>query len=380
MVLSNVNIVLEDKTVKGSLSFENGVFTSLCSKGDGKDMKGLYIAPGIVDLHVHGSGGHDFMDGEAFDILTAAKSLAMTGTTTCLATSLTSTDEELLKFLSDTEEVMGNIPEDCAHIEGVHLEGPFFSPEKKGAQSPEFLKEPIPENYSKILDKYGTIIKRWSVAPELKGAFEFIKTISEEGIIASGAHTNADYDIISQAYDCGMSLLTHFFNAMTGTIKDGVRGAVDAGLEIPQLGIEMICDGIHIPEDKLNFFLKTKNHNYINACSDSMRGAGMPDGESVLGPLKHGTPVIIEDGVAKLTDRSHFAGSVATGMRLVQTLHNIAGLPFEDVFRITSLNPASMIGIGNKTGSVSIGKNADFIVFDEELNLKEVYVMGKRIR
>ena len=272
---------------------------------------------------------------------------------------------------------------DCARMPGAHLEGPYFDMVEKGAQDPRYIRNPEPEHYEAFLESAGDLVKRWSVAPELPGAMKFIEDIVKQGIVVSAAHTAATYDIISQAYDKGLNLLTHFYSGMSTITRRGgfrVLGAVESGYLIDGMNIELICDGSHLPPELLKMIFKLKDHRRIIACSDSMRGAGMPDGPSVLGPKKNGTDCIIEDGIAKMPDRSCFAGSVATGDRLARTLHKTVGLGLDEVTRILCLQPAAIIGMDREIGSIEEGKKADLVVCDDNITIKQVFIGGNTVK
>ena len=383
MVLEG-KLVLKDRTVGGSVRIEDGRIAAV--EEHPVPAGSCFIMPGFVDLHTHGSGGFDFMDGSDTDITGAAESLARHGTTTCLPTTLTSSDDEMMAFFANFKKIYKLQSENrlplCARMPGLHLEGPYFDMEMKGAQNPRYIRNPEPSHYNAMLEAADGHVKRWSVAPELPGAMTFIDDMVRQGILVSAAHTAATYDVISQAYDHGLSLMTHFYSAMSSITKKGgfrILGAVEAGYLIDGLGVELICDGLHLPPELLRLIFKNKDHGRIIACSDSMRGAGMPEGPSVLGPKGNGTPCIIEGGIAKMPDRTCFAGSVATGDRLARTLHCILGLGMDEVSRILCLQPAELIGMDGETGSIEEGKCADLVVCDDKIDIRQVYVNGNAV-
>lgn len=386
MIIKNANIVLDDKIINGSIRVEGDIIKEISPSSISApeceviDADGLYLAPGVVDLHTHGSGGYDFMDGEVADISGAAKSLALHGTTTCLPTTLTCSDDDLFTFIDNFRKA--GVEKGICRMPGLHLEGPYFDMIQKGAQDSRYIMNPKKEHYMKVLEKADGAIKRWSVAPELEGAMEFIDTLKDNGIMISAAHTDATYDVISEAFDHGLSLLTHFYSAMSSITRKGgfrVLGTIESGYLIDDLNLELICDGMHLPPELLKMIFKLKDPKRIIGCSDSMRGAGSVDGPSILGPKNNGTDVIIEDGIAKMPDRTCFAGSVATGDRLIRTLNHIMGMPLYDVAKIVSLQPAKLIGMDGEIGSIEVGKKADFILFDEDISIKSVFVGGDKI-
>ena len=387
MKITNARIVLLDRVIEnGTIEIENERIIGIregVEKDSDIDAGGKYLAPGIVDLHTHGSGGFDFMDGEESDIHGAARALAKFGTTCCLPTTLTSSDEELFAFLDNLKKAQKNRSNNECRMPGAHLEGPYFNMDQKGAQDPRYIIPPKKEHYMKVLEKADGNIKRWSVAPEVDGAMEFIKDVSKMGVVISGGHTKADFDTVGKAVENGMTMLTHYYSAMSSMIKKGswkILGVTEAGFYFDELTVELIADGCHIPANLLKLIFKLKDRDHIIGISDSMRGAGFESGDSILGPKNNGTPVVIEDGVAKLSDRSCFAGSIATGIRLVKTLATLAEENMVSVFKTVSYNPARIIGMEKEIGSLEEGKYADFIIFDDEYKLDSVYISGEKVR
>lgn len=387
MKITNARIVLLDRVVEnGTIEIENERIVGIregVEKDCDIDAGGKYLAPGIVDLHTHGSGGFDFMDGEESDIHGAAHSLAMFGTTCCLPTTLTSSDEELFAFLDNLKSAQKNRSNNECRMPGAHLEGPYFNMDQKGAQDPRYIIPPKKEHYMKVLEKADGVIKRWSVAPEVDGAMEFINDVSRMGVVISGGHTKADFDTVGRAVENGMTMLTHYYSAMSSMIKKGswkILGVTEAGFYFDELTVELISDGCHIPANLLKLIFKLKDRDHIIGISDSMRGAGFESGDSILGPKNNGTPVVIEDGVAKLSDRSCFAGSIATGIRLVKTLSTLAEESMVSVFKTVSYNPARIIGMEGEIGSLEVGKYGDFIIFDDDFKLDSVYISGEKVR
>lgn len=388
ITIKNARIVLENEVVEnGFLSIEEDRISAI-GKGAPSfpnadqnilDAFDSLLIPGFVDLHTHGAGGRDYMDGEADDIIVAAKCELEHGVTTVLPTTLTSSDDDLFLFLENFREASSS-SEMLPCMPGVHLEGPYFDMVEKGAQDARYIRTPSKDHYMKIMEKAGGIIKRWSLAPELKGTIEMMDDLSGQGILFSAAHTAATYDDISRAYDHGLSMLTHFYSGMSSLVREGgfrILGTVESGYLIDDLNIELICDGLHLPPNLLALIMKCKDHRYITACTDSMRGAGMDNGPSILGPKNNGQKVIIEDGIAKMPDKSCFAGSVATGERLFRTLYKVVGLPVYEASRMTSLRPAELIGMEDETGSIEIGKKADLVIIDDDCNIKNVIAAGK---
>lgn len=344
------------------------------------DVGGRFITPGFIDIHSHGGGGHDFMDGSVEAIVGAARAHVPFGTTTILPTTLTSTWDELRSTLGHFSQAKKELESGLGpNIAGLHLEGPYFAMEQKGAQDPRYITDPDPHEYRTVVE-YSDLVKRWTIAPELPGALEMGRFLSERGILCSIGHSNAIYEEVVAAVENGYSLVTHLFSAMS-TIRriNAYRyaGVVESALLLDDLTVELIADGVHLPKSLLQLTYKVKGPDKICLVTDSMRGAGMPEGESILGSLADGQKVIIEDGVAKLLDRSAFAGSVCTANRLVRTMTNVAEVPLPDAVRMVTLTPAKMLGIDGHKGRLAPGMDADIVVFDSNIDMFLVMVSGR---
>ena len=270
---------------------------------------------------------------------------------------------------------------DGAQFGGMHLEGPYFSPAFAGAQDRRYLRNPRPEEYMEILDRCPDLA-RWSFAPELDGAAGFAAELRRRGIVASIGHTDATFRECDAAYRSGATLMTHFYSCMsTISRRNAFRyaGTIEYGYWQDGMSVEIIADGIHVPEDLLRLLLKIKGIDRISLVTDSMRAAGMPEGKSILGGLSDGQEVIVEDGVAKLPDRSAFAGSVATADRLVRTMVNMAGCSIPDAVKMITENPAKIMGVFGSKGSLEPGKDADIVIFDKDINIRRTMVGGRTI-
>lgn len=344
------------------------------------DAGGQYIAPGFIDIHVHGGGGHDFMDGSVNAFLKIAETHARHGTTAMLPTTLTSEKEELFQTLelykqANSENVSG------AQFLGMHLEGPYFAMNQRGAQDPRYIRNPDPKEYKEILS-HSSDIRRWSAAPELDGAIEFAHYLKSKGILVALAHTDAIYEEALIGFENGFTLATHFYSCMNGVTRKNVfryAGVIECAYLIDEMDVEVIADGIHCPPPLLKLIYKIKGVDRIALITDSMRAAGMPEGESILGSIHNGLKVIVEDGVAKLLDRSSFAGSVATADRLVRTMVTMADIPLLEAVRMITKTPASILGIDNRKGSLIPGKDADIVIFDDNIQIRMTIVNGKVI-
>jgi len=342
------------------------------------DANGKYVSPGFIDIHIHGGGGHDFMDNTVESFLEIANTHARYGTTAMLPTTLTSSKEDLLETLriyelADKKNTQGS------QFIGMHLEGPYFAPAQCGAQDPRYIRNPNPDEYKEILSASNSI-KRWSAAPELPGAIEFGKYITTKGILAAIAHTDAIYEEAAIAFENGYTLATHLYSGMSGvTRRNAYRyaGVIEAAYLIDGMDVEIIADGIHLPAPLLKLVYKIKGPGKIALITDAMRAAAMPAGDSILGSIKNGLKVIVEDGVAKLPDRSAFAGSVATADRLLRTMITMADIPLPEAVQMATAVPAKIMKIADKKGSLAAGMDADIVIFDEGINVEMTIVKGK---
>ena len=344
------------------------------------DAKGKYIAPGFIDIHVHGGGGHDFMDGTETAFLKIAETHARYGTTSMLPTTLSSSREELLQTLAVYEDANRNNIHGAQFL-GLHLEGPYFAMNQRGAQDPKYIRDPNPEEYKDIVARSSSI-KRWSAAPELNGAIEFGKYMRSKGILPAVAHTDAIYEEVLVAFENGFTLATHLYSGMSGvTRRNAYRfaGVIESAYIIDEMDVEIIADGIHLPAPLLKLVYKIKGADRTALITDAMRAAGMPPGESILGSIHNGLKVIVEDGVAKLPDRSSFAGSVATADRLIRSMMFMADVPLLEAVRMMTSTPARILQVEDKKGSITVGKDADLVIFDNEINIEMTIIKGRVI-
>ncbi|MDD4295618.1 MAG: N-acetylglucosamine-6-phosphate deacetylase [Ruminiclostridium sp.] len=366
--------------------YEDGIITYAgkktgeCDNYKVIDAESLYVSPGLIDIHTHGGGGYDFMDGTVEAFTGAASKHAEYGTTALVATTLTSTLDELKNSLEIFKEAKKS-EYNGAILLGLHLEGPYFAMTQKGAQDPRYIKNPDPEEYMKILS-WSNDILRWSAAPELEGAMEFGRRLKSKGLLVSIAHADAISSQVEEAFENGFTHVTHLYSAMSGVSRRNAfryGGIIESAYLIDEMTVEIIADGVHLPPELLKLIYKIKGPSRTVLVTDSMRAAGMPDGESILGSLKDGQKVIVEDNVAKLLDRTAFAGSTATADRLIRNMIRLAGATVTDAVRMMTSTPASILGIDNKKGSLIPGKDADIIFFDENINIKRTIVGGKTV-
>ena len=375
-------IIVDGKEIKSNLYLKNNKVYCITPDdlpfGNEIEAGGRYVAPGFVEIHTHGAAGYDFLDNTKEAYVEIAKAHAQHGTTSLLPTITSSTTQGML----DSIDVFESVGETGgAELLGIHFEGPYFAPSQKGAQEERFLRDFDPEEYKKIADKTDKII-RWTGAPELDGSEEFAKYITSKGILPCIGHSDAESTVAHKAFENGFTHCTHLYSGMsTVHRKNAFRyaGIVEEAYLNEDMTVEIIADGIHLPTDLLRFVYKIKGPDKIALITDSMRGAGMPDGESVLGSLDNGLKVIIEDGVAKLPDRTAFAGSVAFSDRLVRNMINMANVSVVDAVTMASTTPAKIIGAKNK-GELLPGYDADVVIFDKDVNVFATIVGGKRVK
>ena len=336
------------------------------------DAKGCSVVPGGIEMHVHGGGGRDFMEGSEEAFRVAINAHMKHGTTSIFPTLSSSTVPMIEAACKTCDKLMA---EENSPVLGLHLEGPYFNPAQAGAQIPEWIKAPVAEEYEPLLETY-KCLKRWDEAPELPGSVEFITTCRTHGVLPSIGHTRAKYEEVVAAHDAGMTHATHFYNAMPVVYKNRefkVPGTVESILAEKDMTVEVIADGIHVPPVMLRMVYQIKGVERTALITDSLACAAT-EGDAAFDPR-----VILEDGVCKLADRSALAGSIATMDRLIRTCVQMANIPLEDACRMASETPAKIMGVYDRKGSIETGKDADFMMFDEGLKLTYVMQMGREV-
>ena len=367
--LEGGSILVEDNKIKEVLTSATPV-----AGAEVVDAKNCIAAPGGIEMHVHGGGGRDFMEGteEAFRV--AVNAHLQNGTTAIFPT-LSSSTVPMIEAACETCDKMMAEPD--SPVLGLHLEGPYFNPKQAGAQIPEWIKAPVKDEYAPLLDKY-KCLKRWDEAPELPGSIEFIECCKEHGVLPSIGHTRATYEDVHRANEAGMTHATHFYNAMPVVYKNRefkVAGTVESIFAEQNMTVEMIADGIHVPPIMLRMIYQIKGVEKTALVTDSL-ACSCTHGDAAFDPR-----VILEDCVCKLADRSALAGSIATMDRLIRTCVQQAGIPLEDAFRMSSETPARIMGVLDRKGTLEAGKDADIVLYTPEaLELKYVMQMGREVR
>ena len=337
------------------------------------DAGGKFISPGFIDMHVHGGFGCIFQS-SVEEALKMAENHAKFGTTTLLGTASAMTTQGYVTMFENFREIQKKNTKG-AYIPGIHMEAPYFSKNQAGAQGP-LIRDFDKEEYTMLIERYGDMISRWSAAPELPGAKEFAHACRDAGIQLSIGHSDADYDCVMEMYDLGFNCVTHLYSC-TSTVhrKNAYRyaGVVEAAYMIDGMDVELIADGKHLPASLLKFAVKHKGVDRIAIVTDATRFAGLPDGaEKIYGF----TGVIIEDGVAKVPDRSCFSGSCATTNRLVRNMIRMADVTLTDAVRMATANPARMAHLPDR-GTIREGAYADIVIFDDTIDVSLTMVNGK---
>lgn len=380
----NAKIVLTDRLLENSVCcYCDGKIDYIGDALNGAvdeiiDAKGAFLLPGFIDIHCHGGLGLDFTDGTVEDMVKMAQFHLSHGTTTLVATTTTAAWSTLYNALDTFSQLFEERKQ--LNIHGVHMEGPWFNPAQCGAQDTSTMDLPDPERLKSLVEKY-PFIERVSAAPELPNGLEFGRVGHELGLVVSAGHTDAVFDEIIAAADNGYTLMTHLYSGMKLTERKNlfrVGGAVEGGLYDDRLYVELITDGKHLPVNILKMVHKFKGTDKVCLITDATRGAGVPEGTKFYN-TKDPTRVdyYIDDGVAKLADNSAFAGSVATTDRLVRVAHFDAKFDIVTTSRMMSGVPAEIMRYTDR-GVIEIGKRADLVLLDQDLNVITVILGGEK--
>jgi N-acetylglucosamine-6-phosphate deacetylase len=352
------------------------------------DVKGMYISPGFIDTHLHGAFGGSAMPCEEKDMRIMAQGLVKCGVTSFVPTTLSGPWNIIVDSVECITEAMKKDLKG-SKILGIHLEGPYVNLEQKGAQNPEGIYPPQPEQYLPLLDKYPSII-RMTAAPEVPGCLELGQELSNRRIIAAIGHSNATYQQVLKAIENGYTHVTHMFSSMSGLHRVKayrISGLIESTLLLDELTTELIADGHHLPPSLMKLVLHSKGIDKICLVTDSMSAAGLEPGNYNLGgleviveadiPKEFEIPTQDKNYVAKLTDRSAFAGSVSTMDRLVRNMVKFVGLSVSQAVELATYNPAKMQGLDATIGVLAENKKADITIFDDDINIKMTMVNGK---
>lgn len=339
------------------------------------DFTGKYVSPGFIDIHTHGAGGYSFSNSSYEDVIKACEFHLKHGTTSILPTISSSPFCEIKLSVENIASAMKS--KKCkSNIIGAHIEGPYFSINQCGAQYPDYITEPIKEDYESLIKDYGKYIKRWSYAPERDDNANFCRFLNKSGIIASAGHSDAKYKDMALAIEHGLNVVTHLYSCTSTVTRDkGYRslGIIETAFLRDELFVEIIADGKHMPPELINMIIKIKGTDKVALVTDSMEIAGTSNVEGTC----CGTEYIVEDGVCKLKDRSAFAGSVATADRLIRVLINDCGKDLVTAVKMMTKVPSVILNL-NK-GIISTGRDADIIIFDDDINISNAFVGGVKV-
>ena len=373
MLFKNALLFRGKAFVPGSFRVEDGVFAEILDTvpdGDGIDLQGAPVIPGLVDIHTHGNSGADFSDGDYEGLRRMAAYSARNGVTSFAPTSMTLPYETLARAFATGRRLADERPAGCARIMGIHMEGPFFSEKKKGAQNAAYLRLPDVAAFRKLYEDCGGLIRIADVAAELEGAEDFARAASASCTV-SVAHTDADYEAACRVFDAGARHVTHLFNAMP-PLHHRKPGVIGAAAEREGVVAELIGDGLHIHPSVIRLAFRLFPER-LCIISDSLRCCGMPDGEYELG----GQAIWLKGRLATLADGT-IAGSASNLYDCLLTVID-CGVPREQAIRAATILPARELGCADRIGSIEAGKFADFVVCTPELERRAVYLRGERV-
>ena len=377
--IKSSNIVSDGRLFSGYLYLEDGKIVSVTDKelpfDEEYDAGDDFVSAGFIDIHTHGGGGYPF-EGSVDDIVGGVNFHLTHGTTSICPTVSAAPIDDMRRSLANIRTAMTD-ERVLAHIIGAHLEGPYLSLAQTGAQAGDAITPPKKEDYVSIVNEYRGALARWTYAPENDEGAEFSAYMKDAGIVTSAGHTNATYTDMKAALDNGCRLVTHLYSCTsTVTRKQGFRslGVIESTFLEDGITAEIISDGKHLPPELIRMIYKIKGADGIIAVTDSLSLAGT---DIKVGRMSS-TDFIIEDGVCKLLDRSAFAGSIATADRLVRVLTKEADIPLCEAVKMVSENPAKMMGLATK-GAIAEGMDADLVIFDGDINVKAVFVSGRRL-
>jgi N-acetylglucosamine-6-phosphate deacetylase len=343
-------------------------------------LDGLCVAPGFIDLHIHGAQGRDTMEADAGAFETICRHHAAGGTTGLCLTTIAAPLERLLAVIDAARKYRRDWSHENAGaaVLGVHVEGPYFSPEKKGAHLPAMIRNPDPAEWRRLLD-HADVITQMTLAPELPGALPLIEALAERGIIASAGHSDAWDEEVAAAFAHGLRQATHTFNCMSTARRRGpyrVAGVLEFVLSEPEILCEVIADGRHVSPTLLRLLCRAKGLDGIALVTDATAGAGLPEESRFrLGEI----PCVVRDEVALSENGAALAGSTSSMIRGVKNMVDLCGLSLAEAVQMASLNPARALRLDDRKGSIAAGMDADLVVLTPDLAVRETWVGGQAI-
>lgn len=373
MLIKNCKIIFHNRIEAGEVLIGDGKIKNINPKNysdeEVVDGEGCFLSPGFIDVHIHGAGGCDTMDGTTASINTISKVIARYGTTSFLPTTMTCSLEDIKKAVDAAVSCMKEGTEG-AQVVGIHLEGPYISPNMIGAQNPKYVEKPSVESFNYIVGENVSAIKSITLAPEVEGARKLIEYAKSLGIVVSIGHSKASYKEAVEGIKWGIGHSTHLFNAMTplNHREPGVVGAVFD----TDITTETISDGIHIAYPSLRIAYKQKGFDRVLLVTDAMMACGMPEGKYSLG----GQDVFVKDSAARLKE-GNLAGSILTMDKAIRNVYKNTNYALYDIIKMATYNGAKHCGIEHRKGLVKEGYDADLVLFDEDINIRKVIIAGK---
>ena len=377
--IKSSKIISEGRIFPGYIYYDSGKITAVTDAelpfDEEYDAKDNYVSAGFIDIHTHGGGGYPF-EGSVDDIVNGVNFHLTHGTTSICPTISASPIDDMRRSLENVRCAMSDVRA-LANIIGAHLEGPYLSLAQTGAQAGACITFPVEKDYVSIVNEYKNALARWTYAPEHDEGARFAQCMRKAGVVTSAGHTNATYKDMKAALDAGCALVTHLYSCTsTVTRKQGFRslGVIESTFLEDGITAEIIADGKHLPPELIRMIYKIKGNDGIVAVTDSLSLAGT----DVKSGRMSQTDFIIEDGVCKLLDRSAFAGSIATADVLLRVLTGEACIPIANAIKLITVNPARVMGLSDK-GELTPGKDADIVVFDDDVCIKAVFVGGEKV-
>ena len=377
MIFTNARLILPDGIRDGlEVIVEDGKIAEIreaSSSAEATDLRGNYLAPGFVDLHIHGGLGRDTMEATPEAFRAICDYHASGGTTSLLLTTVTALVAEIVEVLKAVRAAR----RDLCQIAGVHVEGPFISKAKAGAQRTEFIRDPDPQLLDQLM-AFADVIKIMTVAPELPGALALIDRLRLHKIIVSGGHSDATDIEARAAAEYGMRHVTHTFNAMSSARRQGIyrdAGLLEFALSEPDIVCELIADGHHVAPTLMKMLYRAKGARGICLVTDATAGAGLPAGTEFT---LSGRRCVVGDGVCLLADRSALAGSASRMIDLVKVMVNQIGVPLHEAVAMATANPARALGLNTK-GRLKVGADADFVILSRDLEVRRTLIGGERV-
>ncbi len=385
IVKNGTVITPEDEIKDGIVVIQNDKIIEVGKRGEVNepadatiiDAGGNFISPGLIDIHVNGANGADVSKVDSGTFSTMGNFFTKYGVTSYVGTTITAAPADIIKALQFARAYKTENKIDGAELLGIHMEGPYLSPEQSGAHPKQFLALPKPEHYMPFLE-YSDVLLKMTIAPELEGAEQLVKDLRERNIVVSAGHTNGIYSEMKEAIDAGVNHATHFFCNMSHFRRDNLKrvaGVVETLLYDDRVSGALIGDGWHVGPQLMKLLIKVKGIDKVCFVTDAMPAVGLPDGIHKVGDVE----AVVENGIARLKDNTAYAGSVTTMNVCVRNGINQVGLSLVDAVRMSSLTPAKIIGVANRKGSLENGKDADITIFDNNINIKNTIAKGEVI-